>query len=142
MPQSTAQLKAWLAARPQVQVVEESGARRPVSMPTRPLPASDAEEALLSEVRTLATQYGWVGEHSVHPQDGIRCTLVRGTDVLVVQLLRRGQKLTMVQQTWLHVLAHTGKIETYTWRSGHAADRAAMQARLSRRDARDATDET
>ena len=133
MPQTTAQLKAWLAARPQVQLVEEPGARPTPRLPTRPLPETDEEEALLSELRTLAKQHGWVGEHSVHPDDGIRCMLVRGSEVLVVQVLRRNQKLTMAQQTWLSVLEHTGKVETYIWHGGLRTDHAAMQERLTRR---------
>jgi len=95
-------------------------------------PDTRPEAVLLDYIRGLAKQQGWLGEHTWSKDEGLRCILVRER-VLIVQVLRANQKLTMSQQTWLDALRRTGDVEVYVWTP---QDRAAIADRLTRRQER------
>lgn len=99
-----------------------------------PLPRDTPEGTLLDQVRSLAKRYGW---QSYHTHDSRRSepgypdlTLCDGTSLLIYELKTNTGKPTEAQQTWLNLLAHTGKVECGIWRPG---DLAVIHARLSRR---------
>jgi hypothetical protein len=88
------------------------------------------EAALLAHINTCTSRSGWSGWWTREARgkgSGVEGLLIRGTDVLYVQLLGPQTRPTMVQQTWVSLLTHTGKFEVHQWRP---QDRQAITDRL------------
>lgn len=89
--------------------------------------------SLLAHIKQLAKAHGWLGEdtwQALGEDDGLRCTLLRGSVHLVAQILTSRQQLTRTQQRWLDALERTG-VEIHVWKP---TDREAIQHRLSRKE--------
>jgi len=98
--------------------------QRPVKArsPAPPPPASpEGHDALTAFLRTLegiAVAYGWAGQWSWNPQGedaGLHVLLVRGTEILYVEVPLPGQGLTASQARDAVRWDATGKVEVYTW---------------------------
>jgi hypothetical protein len=104
----------------------------------RSAPASGAEAmpegTLLATIRALATPYGWLIYHtydSRKSEPGFPDTvLTDGESLLMYELKDNHRKPTHEQETWLSLLAHTGKVECGIWRP---RDLPAITERLTRR---------
>jgi len=87
--------------------------------PARTSPAEhDALTAFLRTLEGIAREYGWAGQWSWNPQGedvGLHVLLVRGTDILYVEVPLPGQGLTASQHRDAVRWDATGKVEVYTW---------------------------
>jgi hypothetical protein len=92
------------------------------------------EGTLLAKIRALATPYGWLIYHtydSRKSEPGFPDTVMTdGTSLLIYELKDNHRKPTHEQETWLNLLAHTGKVECGIWRP---RDLPAITERLTRR---------
>lgn len=108
---TTAQLQQVLKDRP---ATIAGTPRHPAqAQPRAHQPPTDIEEQAGLRLQRLAKQHGWVGEDCWDAEDGLRCLLARGTELLYVQVLRPAQPASAEQAKLLRALRETGHIEVF-----------------------------
>jgi hypothetical protein len=99
-----------------------------------PLPTATPEGELLHAIRRMAHPLGWSSYHthdSRKSESGFPdLVLTDGTSLLMYELKTNTGKPTEEQATWLHLLAHTGKVECGIWRPSQWAE---ISERLTRK---------
>jgi len=87
-----------------------------------PLPEDTPEATLLTNIRTLAHQQGWLFHHvkdsrGCDPGYPDICCVKPGHPVLFAELKSRTGKVTEEQATWLGVLSHSvPPVQVFVWR--------------------------
>lgn len=99
------------------------------------LPANTTEAELLAVLRKLAKAESWELYHTYNSEKsepGWPDTVITdGVSLLIYELKDNRRKPTPEQETWLSLLAHTGKVECGIWRP---KDWSYIYARLTRKE--------
>lgn len=86
-------------------------------------PNDPCEKHFTAQVVELARLYSWRVYHtwnSIHSQSGWPdLVLIRGTEMLCIELKRNGRKPTPAQEDWLNALQHVETVNAFCWKPEH-----------------------